>query len=114
MFLEFTAVLLRDETADVHSNIYSGLIGVTVFFLIISIFTLPNGPFTRPHPAFWRCVLGASIMYLLLLQFLIHQDYQTIRSMVIWFDPKMANYTIDSEKEYGTNCWDISAEFRVR
>jgi len=98
----------RDETADVHSNIYSGLIGVTVFFLIISIFTLPNGPFTRPHPAFWRCVLGASIMYLLLLQFLIHQDYQTIRSMIIWFDPKMENYTIDSEKEYGTNCWDIS------
>ena len=47
-------------------------------------------------------------MYLLLLQFLIHQDYQTIRSMIIWFDPKMENYTIDSEKEYGTNCWDIS------
>ena len=47
-------------------------------------------------------------MYLLLLQFLIHQDYTTIRSMIVWFDPKMANYTIDSEKEYGTNCWDIS------
>ena len=47
-------------------------------------------------------------MYLLLLQFLIQQDYDTIRSMIIWFDPKTANYTIDSEKEYGTNCWDIS------
>ena len=26
--------------------------------MILSILTLPNGPFTRPHPAFWRCVLG--------------------------------------------------------
>jgi len=105
--LTYTA-FTRDERVDWHSNIYSGLIGVVIFFLIISILTLPNGPFTRPHPAIWRCVLGASIMYLLLLQFLIQQDYDTIRSMIIWFDPKMANYTIDSEKEYGTNCWDIS------
>jgi len=105
--LTYTA-FTRDERVDWHSNIYSGLIGVVIFFLIISILTLPNGPFTRPHPAIWRCVLGASIMYLLLLQFLIQQDYDTIRSMIIWFDPKTANYTIDSEKEYGTNCWDIS------
>lgn len=30
--------------------------------------------------------------------------------MIIWFDPKMTNYTIDSEKEYGVNCWDITFE----
>jgi phosphatidylserine synthase 1 len=48
----------RDETLDWHSNIYTGLIGVTVFFMMVSVLTLPNGPFTRPHPALWRCVLG--------------------------------------------------------
>jgi len=100
----------RDEVADWHSNIYTGLVGVFVFFMIISVLTLPNGPFTRPHPALWRCVLGISIMYLLTLQFLIHQDYHTIRAIIVWFDPSMANYTVDSEKEYGTNCWDISTE----
>jgi hypothetical protein len=51
----------RDETLDWHSNIYTGLIGVTVFFMMVSVLTLPNGPFTRPHPAIWRCVLGKLI-----------------------------------------------------
>ena len=58
----------RDQSLSLNSNIVTGLISVTVFFMIISILTLPNGPFTRPHPALWRCVLGLSIMYLLLLQ----------------------------------------------
>ncbi|XP_023323852.1 phosphatidylserine synthase 1 [Eurytemora carolleeae] len=100
----------RDETVDYHSNLYTGLVGVSIIFLIISILTLPNGPFTRPHPAIWRCVLGMSIMYLLLLQFMIHQDWATIRSVIVWIDPKMANYSIDAEKEYGQDCWDITFE----
>ena len=53
---------------------------------------------------------NSSVMYLLLVQFLIHLDYTAIRSIIIWFDPKMTNYTIDTEKEYGVNCWDISLE----
>ena len=85
----------RDQSTSINSNIVTGLIGVTVFFMIISILTLPNGPFTRPHPALWRCVLGLSIMYLLLLQFLLHQDWQTVRSIIVWIDPGMSNYTID-------------------
>merc|ERR1719369_2663594 len=107
--LTYTA-FTRDETRSWNNNVYTGLIGVTIFFMIISILTLPNGPFTRPHPSLWRCILGLSIMYLLLLQFLIHQDYDTIRAAIVWLDPKMTNYTIDSEKEYGVNCSDITVE----
>ena len=47
-------------------------------------------------------------MYLLLLQFLLHQDWDTVRSIIVWIDPSMTNYTIDSEKEYGVDCWDIT------
>lgn len=101
---------VRDENVDWHSNVYTGLVSVFIFFMIISILTLPNGPFTRPHPALWRCVLGLSILYVMLLQFLIHQDYATIRAAIVWIDPLMENYTIDSEKEYGQNCWDITLE----
>lgn len=108
LYMTYTA-FTRDETVDLHLNIYTGLVGVTLFFMIVSVLTLPNGPFTRPHPALWRCVLGLSIMYLLLLQFLVHQDYHTIRAVIVWIDPKMANYTIDNEKEYGTKCWEITA-----
>ena len=35
-------------------------------------------------------------------------DYETVRSLIVWIDPAMKNYTIDMEKEYGTNCWDIT------
>ena len=37
-------------------------------------------------------------------------SFQTVRNIIIWFDPKMSNYTLDSEKEYGVNCWDITVE----
>jgi len=106
--LTYTA-FTRDD-ADWHNNVLTGLVSVFIFFMIISILTLPNGPFTRPHPALWRCVLGVSILYLLLVQFLLHQDYDTVRAIIVWIDPTMANYTIDSEKEYGVNCWDITWE----
>jgi len=107
--LTYTA-FTRDDSLSWHSNVLTGLGGVFIFFMIVSLLTLPNGPFIRPHPAVWRCVLGISILYLLLIQFLLHQDYDTVRAIIVWLDPKMGNYTIDSEKEYGVNCWDISAE----
>jgi hypothetical protein len=43
-------------------------------------------------------VFGLSVMHLLMVQFLIHQDYATVRSIITWFDPNMANYLIESEK----------------
>merc|ERR1719347_2056412 len=55
--LTYTA-FTRDETRGWNNNVYTGLIGVTIFFMIISILTLPNGPFTRPHPSIWRCILA--------------------------------------------------------
>ena len=38
------------------------------------------------------------------------QDYKTVRSVIVWLDPAMENYTIDAEKEYGADCWDITWE----
>ena len=35
-------------------------------------------------------------------------DYATVRSLIVWIDPSMQNYTLDMEKEYGQNCWDIT------
>ncbi len=77
---------------DYKSNLLAGLGGASAFFLIISALAFPNGPFVRPHPLLWRMVFGLSVIYLLLVQFLIHQDYATVRSIIVWFDPKMENY----------------------
>ena len=102
-FLNF----LRDPNADFRGNVITGCGTLFLCFMVISILAFPNGPFTRPHPIIWRMVFGCSVLYLLLLQFWIQQDYETVRSMILWIDPSLQNYTIDMEGEYGQNCWNI-------
>ena len=51
----------------------AGLCVASTFFLIISALAFPNGPFIRPHPLLWRMVFGLSVLYLLMVQFLIQQ-----------------------------------------
>lgn len=65
--------LSRDENESIQSNIQAGLVAMVFFFIIISVMAFPNGPFTRPHPAVWRIVFGLSILYMLLLLFIIFQ-----------------------------------------
>ncbi|KMZ00831.1 phosphatidylserine synthase isoform X2 [Drosophila simulans] len=98
---------VRNE-ANVDENLWAGLLCIVFFFLIVSVIAFPNGPFTRPHPAVWRILFGCSVLYLLTLQFLMFQNYPTIRSIFYWIDPKLKNFHIDMEKEYGVNCSDIS------
>lgn len=93
----------RDGSLSYHSNLFTGILGVFIFFMVISALTFPNGPFVRPHPMFWRMTFGLSVMYLMLLQFLIHQDYATVKALIEWYDPKMANYSIDAEKVRSMN-----------
>ena len=109
VFLTFLA-FSRDPNADFRGNVLTGCGSLFLCFMVISILAFPNGPFTRPHPIIWRMVFGSSVLYLLLLQFLIHQDYETVRSLILWIDPSMQNYTIDMEGEYGQKCWDITFE----
>ena len=45
-----------------------------------------------------------------MLKMITNFYFQTVRNIIVWFDPKMSNYTLDSEKEYGVNCWDITFE----
>lgn len=106
---------------------------VVFFFLIISVLAFPNGPFIRPHPAVWRILFGLSVLYLLLLMFLMFQKYETIMGVLHWFFPELKNFHIDQEKvshpcyvcvcmrmfseslwiflkEYGVNCSDLTWE----
>lgn len=87
----------RDESR-IQENIWSGICCVVFFFLIISVLTFPNGPFTRPHPAVWRIVFGASVLYLLALLFLLFQSYSTVYEIMYWIDPNLRNFHIDMDK----------------
>ncbi|XP_012285741.1 phosphatidylserine synthase 1 isoform X2 [Orussus abietinus] len=98
------------DTANIEDNIWAGILCVVFFFLIISVLTFPNGPFTRPHPAVWRIVFGCSVLYLMSLLFMLFQNYETVRKILVWIDPGLASFRIDMDKEYGVNCSDVNFE----
>jgi len=99
----------RDES-NIQANISAGLTCVIFFFLIVSVLAFPNGPFTRPHPAIWRMVFGLSVLYLISLCFILFQNYETVKSIFLWIDPALQNFSIDNDKEYGVNCSEITIE----
>lgn len=98
-----------DET-NIQENIWSGMLCVIFFFVIISVLAFPNGPFTRPHPAVWRILFGVSVLYLMLLVFLMFQNYNSIMDILYWFYPDLRNFHIDMDREYAVNCSDVSVE----
>lgn len=92
-----TLFIFRDESST-QENIWAGICCVIFFFLIISVLTFPNGPFTRPHPAVWRIVFGMSVLYLLALLFLLFQSYSSVYAIMYWIDPNLKEFHIDMEK----------------
>ncbi len=101
--LVLTAFLRSDE-GERASNVGAGIYALSFLFLSIGLLVFPNGPFTRPHPAIWRLVFGMSVLYLLLLAFVLFQSYVDVKFMLHWVDPSL-NYTeTDSNKLYAVDC----------
>jgi len=61
-----------------------------------------DGPFIRPHPAFWRAVLGVNLLYELALVFLLFQDLDSARKMMTLIDPALGVPL--PEKSYAEDC----------
>lgn len=61
-----------------------------------------DGPFIRPHPAFWRIVLGINLLYELALVFLLFQDLGTAQQMMKYIDPNLGVPL--PEKSYAEDC----------
>ena len=43
------------------------------------------------------------MLYVIILQLMLVQDYNTLRGVLIWLDPELANYTSE-EKNYCEDC----------
>ncbi|TCD68502.1 hypothetical protein EIP91_010558 [Steccherinum ochraceum] len=71
-------------------------------FLLFGIIQFRDGPFIRPHPAFWRAILGLNLLYELALVFLLFQDLDSARSMMKYLDPNLGIPL--PEKSYAENC----------
>ncbi|PAV55974.1 hypothetical protein WR25_25442 [Diploscapter pachys] len=101
---------VRYDSATTENNVYDGLMGTLVLFLVVSALAFPNGPFIRPHPLLWRIVFGLSVVYLMILQFTLFQTYEDIKKVLTWLDPKGLSHTQLEEKEYAQNCSDVTLE----
>ncbi|KAF7299857.1 Phosphatidylserine synthase 2 [Mycena chlorophos] len=79
-----------------------GVYAALSFFLVFSMLQFRDGPFIRPHPAFWRVVLGINMLYELAMVFLLFQDLPTARSLMLFLDPTLGVPL--PEKSYADDC----------
>lgn len=81
-------------------------------FLLFSMIQFRDGPFVRPHPAFWRIILGINLVYELAMVFLLFQDLGTAQQMMTVLDPNLGVPL--PEKSYAEDCSFTFATVWVR
>jgi len=65
--------LFESIQEDSDYNTKRGMIACLCFFILLGVTVIPDGPFLRPHPAFWRLMFCLSIVYQLSLIFMLFQ-----------------------------------------
>ncbi|GAM20690.1 hypothetical protein SAMD00019534_038650 [Acytostelium subglobosum LB1] len=90
----------KDQSSD--TSIKTGLLGACGAFLLFSMLQMRDGVFVRPHPAFWRVVMGMGVIYLCSLVFLLFQSADDARKLMKHIDPKLGVPL--PERSYGDNC----------
>ncbi|KAF8624415.1 hypothetical protein AX15_005895 [Amanita polypyramis BW_CC] len=94
--------MTQDVLEEGHDKRRIGLYAAIASFLLFSMIQFRDGPFIRPHPAFWRIVLGINLLYELALAFLLFQDLGTARHMMTLLDVNLGKPL--PEKNYAEDC----------
>ncbi|ETE62193.1 Phosphatidylserine synthase 2, partial [Ophiophagus hannah] len=66
--------LLEETPQDTTYNTKRGIVASILVFLCFGVTQAKDGPFSRPHPAYWRFWLCVSVVYELFLIFILFQD----------------------------------------
>ncbi|KAJ2159845.1 hypothetical protein GGF46_002736 [Coemansia sp. RSA 552] len=98
----FLYVALFVDPSNDMLNTKWGLVALCSVFVVVSIILFRDGPFVRPHPAFWRGALALNVLYEMFLVFLLFQSKQTGRQIMQFFDPALG--IILPERSYGDHC----------
>ncbi|KAL7279822.1 hypothetical protein ACG7TL_006229 [Trametes sanguinea] len=102
-YVAMTQDVLKEGEEKKRVGVYAAIAS----FLLFSMIQFRDGPFVRPHPAFWRVVLGINLLYELAMVFLLFQDLDSARSMMKYLDPNLGRPL--PEKSYAENC-DLTLE----
>lgn len=100
-FLTYNA-MYRSDNLDSLVNIKKGIVSCCLIFLFIGALIFGNGPFIRPHPLFWRLVLGLSVLYQMFLTFLLFQNKSDARKL-FWFIDSGLGIQLP-ERSYAETC----------
>ncbi|XP_043438086.1 phosphatidylserine synthase 2 isoform X1 [Prionailurus bengalensis] len=71
--------LLEETPRDTAYNTKRGIVASILVFLCFGVTQAKDGPFSRPHPAYWRFWLCVSVVYELFLIFILFQDTTVAR-----------------------------------
>ncbi|MGH0141249.1 UNVERIFIED_CONTAM: hypothetical protein FKN15_010030 [Acipenser sinensis] len=94
--------LLEETPQDTAYNTKRGIVASILVFLCFGVTQAKDGPFSRPHPAYWRFWLCVSVVYELFLIFILFQTVHDGRQFMKFIDPKLGVPL--PEKGYGGNC----------
>ncbi|KAK0221482.1 phosphatidyl serine synthase-domain-containing protein [Armillaria fumosa] len=97
-YVATTQDVLKEGRDKRRVGVYASILS----FLMFSMIQFRDGPFIRPHPAFWRAVLGVNLLYELALVFLLFQDLDSARGMMTFLDPVLGVPL--PEKSYAEDC----------
>ncbi len=74
--------VIEQPVDDAEYNTKRGALAALFFWVALGMTIMPDGPFVRPHPAIWRFAFAVSIVYELLLIFLLFQTPDDARKIL--------------------------------
>ncbi|KAJ3274985.1 hypothetical protein HDV01_001491 [Terramyces sp. JEL0728] len=104
--LIYTALFVLKD--DLILNTKVGLWTAVIVLVLTGLLQFKDGPFIRPHPAFWRVVLALGVAYQMCLVVVLFQTKDHARQAFKFIDPSLGVPL--PEKNYAENCdltWEI-------
>lgn len=101
-YLLYVAMSEQEVTTDDIASTKRGLAVAAFMFIMVGVTQFNDGPFTRPHPALWRAFLAVSVLYWLILVFLLFQTPAHARHLLSYLDDSLGKPP--EERTYAERC----------
>ncbi|KAI7857036.1 phosphatidyl serine synthase-domain-containing protein [Circinella umbellata] len=106
-WLFYAAVRNTNYYENTETSVKLGISAAMGCFIFIGMLQFRDGPFIRPSIPFWRAVLSLSVLYQMLLVFLLFLNKDEARRFMVYFDPQLGEQL--PERSYADQC-DLSLE----
>ncbi|KAI8381243.1 phosphatidyl serine synthase-domain-containing protein [Radiomyces spectabilis] len=98
---------IRSNNEDTETSVKLGISAAICCFVFIGMIQFRDGPFLRPSVPFWRAILALSVLYQLLLVFMLFMNKDDARQFMTYYDPDLGKPL--PERSYADCCdltWD--------